>query len=189
VPGPDIRLGINGRAIRVPSGVTVAAAMAVANDTVCRRSVTSGDGIWCAGEATGIGGVDLSSVEGVIAGCHAAGDERAARRLFGERTKARRFADAVNRAFALRPELRNLPRDDTIVCRCEDVVFGRVRTARSFREAKLHTRCGMGTCQGRICGAAADTARAHRNAPGYVYSSEALKKNCEPSELMPRIQN
>jgi hypothetical protein len=24
----------------------------------------------------------------------------------------------------------------------------------SWRSAKLHTRCGMGACQGRICGAA-----------------------------------
>ena len=38
-PG-SIRLRINGRAIHVPIGVTVAAAMAIANDTVCRRSVS-----------------------------------------------------------------------------------------------------------------------------------------------------
>ena len=26
----------------------------------------------------------------------------------------------------------------------------------SWRAAKLHTRCGMGPCQGRVCGAAAE---------------------------------
>ena len=36
----SIRLRINGAEIRVPRGVTVAAAMAIANDTVCRRSVS-----------------------------------------------------------------------------------------------------------------------------------------------------
>jgi hypothetical protein len=32
----------------------------------------------------------------------------------------------------------------------------RVRACSNWREAKLHTRCGMGPCQGRICGGAAD---------------------------------
>jgi len=44
----------------------------------------------------------------------------------------------------------------TIVCRCEDVTHGEIRTCDSWREAKLHTRCGMGPCQGRICGSAAE---------------------------------
>lgn len=113
-------------------------------------------GIYCAGESTGIGGVEVASIEGEIAGCAAAGDEAGARRLFPARARARRFAAAVNRAFAPRPELRALPRPDTIVCRCEDVTFGRLASAVSFREAKLHTRCGMGPCQGRVCGAAAE---------------------------------
>lgn len=116
---------------------------------------TSQPNIYCAGEATGIGGVDLASLEGEIAGCAAAGDEPGARQQFPARAKARRFADALNKTFALRPELRNLPRPNTVVCRCEDVSFAKLRTAQSFREAKLHTRCGMGPCQGRVCGPAA----------------------------------
>ena len=51
-------------------------------------------------------------------------------------------------------ELRSLPRPDTIVCRCEDVPFGRLAAAHSAREAKLSTRAGMGACQGRVCGTA-----------------------------------
>jgi hypothetical protein len=31
-----------------------------------------------------------------------------------------------------------------------------VRAFADWREAKLHTRCGMGACQGRICGTAAN---------------------------------
>jgi hypothetical protein len=42
-----------------------------------------------------------------------------------------------------------------LLCRCEDVKLGRVRQFSSWREAKLQTRCGMGACQGRVCGAAA----------------------------------
>jgi hypothetical protein len=30
-----------------------------------------------------------------------------------------------------------------------------VKQFRGWREAKLQSRCGMGTCQGRVCGAAA----------------------------------
>jgi hypothetical protein len=60
----------------------------------------------------------------------------------------------LERAFALRPELRTLARDDTIVCRCEDVTRGQLRPDWTTRQAKLYTRVGMGPCQGRICGAA-----------------------------------
>jgi hypothetical protein len=62
----------------------------------------------------------------------------------------------MERAFALRPELAALPAADTVVCRCEDVVHGALQRCASAREAKLHTRCGMGACQGRICGTAAE---------------------------------
>ena len=62
----------------------------------------------------------------------------------------------LRRAFALRGELRGLAQPDTILCRCEDVAFGRVDPAWSRRQAKLYTRAGMGACQGRICGAALD---------------------------------
>lgn len=115
---------------------------------------TSVDGIFCAGEPTGIGGVELSVVEGQIAGYAAAGMHGQAHRRFGVRRKFRRFARAMERAFALRPELRDIAAE-TVLCRCEDVTIGSTRNHRSWREAKLHTRCGMGPCQGRICGGAA----------------------------------
>jgi len=117
---------------------------------------TSVEGVYCAGEATGIGGLDLALVEGEIAGYMAAGRSKAAGALFRARQKHRRFAEALERAFALRDELRALPRDETLVCRCEDVSFGRVRACAGWREAKLHTRCGMGSCQGRVCGGAVE---------------------------------
>ena len=60
-----------------------------------------------------------------------------------------------NRAFALREELRTLADDDTLICRCEDVTRKRSAGLPSWRAAKLQTRCGMGPCQGRVCGAAA----------------------------------
>ncbi|MEP6704860.1 MAG: FAD/NAD(P)-binding oxidoreductase, partial [Acidobacteriota bacterium] len=58
------------------------------------------------------------------------------------------------RAFELRDELKALPENSTVVCRCEDVQYGKLIAYDDFRMAKLQTRCGMGSCQGRICGAA-----------------------------------
>jgi len=115
---------------------------------------TSVKGIFCAGEPTSIGGVDKSLVEGQIAGLAAVGETKAARKLFAERKRARRFARMLDRAFRLRSELKELPSPDTIVCRCEDVSYSRLQEHGSWRAAKLHTRCGMGPCQGRICGPA-----------------------------------
>ncbi len=117
---------------------------------------TSVPGTFCAGEPTGIGGVELAMLEGEIAGLAAAGETVQARKLFGQRRKARRFAGWLDRTFRLRPELKALPTAETIVCRCEDVPYSRLREQRSWRAAKLQTRCGMGPCQGRVCGAAAE---------------------------------
>lgn len=115
---------------------------------------TSRPGIYCAGEAGGVGGAELAEAEGAIAGYAAAGDEAAARRRFGARRRSRRFAEALNRAFALRDELRALPNPETVVCRCEDVRWTAIRGHDDWRETKLQTRAGMGPCQGRVCGPA-----------------------------------
>jgi NADPH-dependent 2,4-dienoyl-CoA reductase/sulfur reductase-like enzyme len=124
--------------------------------TVDEYQRTTVDDIYCAGEGTGIGGLELSLVEGEIAGFAAAGRKDQARRRFTERAAHRRFAAALEQAFALRAELRALPQHDTLLCRCEDVTWERVDACKSWREAKLHTRCGMGPCQGRVCGAATE---------------------------------
>jgi NADPH-dependent 2,4-dienoyl-CoA reductase/sulfur reductase-like enzyme len=110
--------------------------------------------VFCAGEPTSIGGVELALIEGQIAGLSAAGRAITAKPLFGKRRKARRFARLLDRTFLMRSELRSLPLSETMVCRCEDVSYSRLRQHSSWRAAKLHTRCGMGPCQGRVCGPA-----------------------------------
>jgi len=50
-----------------------------------------------------------------------------------------------------------LPEDDTIICRCEEVTAGTVRDAVHLgclgpNQLKAFSRCGMGNCQGRYCG-------------------------------------
>ena len=49
----------------------------------------------------------------------------------------------------------SLDLEGTIFCRCEDVAYAAVAACSGWTEAKLATRCGMGACQGRVCGAAA----------------------------------
>jgi len=127
---------------------------------------TSLAGVYCAGELTGIAGVDGALIEGEIAGLSAAGNT--ASHLHAKRDAEAAFGRAMARAFALRPELRLLPAPETIVCRCEDVRFADLK-ARStphggWTDAKLQTRCGMGPCQGRICGPALETLFGWRNA-------------------------
>jgi NADPH-dependent 2,4-dienoyl-CoA reductase/sulfur reductase-like enzyme len=109
--------------------------------------------VLCAGEPTGIGGIELSSVEGKIAGFAATNQMDKAQALLPERRRWQLFANELDRTFALRPELKNLATPETVICRCEDVKRAEL-VQESGRAAKLHTRCGMGPCQGRICGPA-----------------------------------
>ena len=117
---------------------------------------TSVPGIFCAGEPTGIGGLELALVEGEIAGYAATNWEDRAQHLFAKRTSRQKVVRILQDAFPLRPELKNLARPDTLVCRCEDVPHERLCEHASWRAAKLHARCGMGPCQGRICAPAAE---------------------------------
>ncbi|MCJ8203047.1 FAD/NAD(P)-binding oxidoreductase [Pseudomonas sp. RGM2987] len=109
---------------------------------------------YAAGECTGFGGSELSLVEGAIAGHAATGNTTAAQRLWPRRARWQGFAQALNKAFALDARLKTLARDDTLVCRCEDVPYAELAGHENWREAKLASRCGMGACQGRVCGAA-----------------------------------
>ncbi|MBL8229983.1 MAG: NAD(P)/FAD-dependent oxidoreductase [Bryobacterales bacterium] len=113
---------------------------------------TTVPGIYCAGEPTGVGGVDLALIQGQVAGLAAAGLPEKARDHFRRRARWVEFRARLDAAFALRDELSRLAVDDTVICRCEDVPLGQIRQHHSWRSAKLHTRCGMGPCQGRVCG-------------------------------------
>jgi thioredoxin reductase len=134
---------------------------------------TSVPGVFVAGEAAGIGGAYAALAEGRLAGLGAArrlgyevpdADWSGARR---ERETRRRFGDLVNDVFSLRPGVYDAIADDTLVCRCEEVAAGEIRAAATAWGADVNfvkgiTRCGMGYCQGRICGGMVEelTARA-----------------------------
>ena len=111
-------------------------------------------GVYLAGEVCGVGGAQLSLVEGAIAGAHAAGAP-VSRRLLRKRSALRAFAAAMHDTYRVGTGWHT---DDTIVCRCEEVTVREVRQAvvdlgaTEPRGVKLLARPGMGLCQGRVCG-------------------------------------
>ncbi|MFF7178226.1 FAD-dependent oxidoreductase [Streptomyces sp. NPDC008121] len=123
------------------------------------RQRTSVPGIWAAGETGGVGGARLALVEGEIA-AHAIAGTSAPAALLRLRRRLRAFADAMAAAHRPGSGWREWLRDDTEVCRCEEVPACRIREAvtalgaRDARTVKLLTRAGMGWCQGRMCGPA-----------------------------------
>lgn len=135
---------------------------------------TSARDVYVAGEIAGIGGADVAMAEGRLAGLAVAN----AIGLPGERADAikrardacrseRRASDAMLGAFSILPGLNELADEDTIVCRCEDVSFERLRAGveihgRDVRAAKMATRAGMGPCQGRVCQSLIADLIAHR---------------------------
>ena len=111
--------------------------------------------VFAAGECTGFGGSELAMVEGSIAGYAAIAQYEKACQLFAQKQRYQRFATLLQKSFKLRSELKTLARPETIFCRCEDVRFDQVAERANWIDAKLHTRCGMGACQGSTCATAA----------------------------------
>lgn len=128
---------------------------------------TSLDCIYVAGEPTGIAGIEAATLQGEVAGLAAAGAIAEAARLYRRRDSQVAFGHVMSRAFALRKELLSLAKPETIICRCEDVRFADLQARASrdgnWTDGKLHTRCGMGPCQGRVCGPALEAIFSWRN--------------------------
>jgi NADPH-dependent 2,4-dienoyl-CoA reductase/sulfur reductase-like enzyme len=123
------------------------------NVHVDSSQATTVPNIYCAGEPTGVGGVELAIVEGEIAGRAAAGLTVDARTT-AHAMRLRQQAARLRRAFSLPAEVNRMATPDTVLCRCEDVRLKDLNPNWTPRQAKLYTRVGMGTCQGRICGPA-----------------------------------
>jgi len=115
---------------------------------------TSVQDIFAAGECTGIGGSERALLQGAIAGHSAVGRTIPADGMREELASWDAFATQLHRRFSPGEGLRRLAQSDTVFCRCEDVPFGALAACADWTDAKLHTRCGMGACQGRVCGAA-----------------------------------
>lgn len=115
---------------------------------------TSIENIFCVGEPTGIAGLGAALLQGKIAGLAISGKIQQVTALQKQRASELLFGERLKKAFRLRSELQSLATSETIVCRCEDVRYDQLKGQPSWTDAKLQTRCGMGPCQGRICGPA-----------------------------------
>lgn len=125
-----------------------------------------GTGIYIAGDSRGIVGAKASASQGRLAAIAAAvrlgrvsGAETgpratALRAELRRQLHIRPFLDALYRP----PEAQRMPpQDSTVVCRCEEVTAGQIRGyaaqgVQGPNQTKAFGRCGMGPCQGRLCG-------------------------------------
>lgn len=161
VPQLELATGLGCATRRTPDGT-----YALALDDRQRSSVP---GVWAAGEAGGVGGAQLALAEGELAALAIAAELRctprpdARRAVALRRTRSlRAFAEVMAAAHRPGPGWPGWLRDDTEVCRCEEVSAAEVRAAvdglgaRDTRTVKLFTRAGMGWCQGRMCGPAVE---------------------------------
>lgn len=112
------------------------------------------------GDARQIGGAEAAIAHGTLAAAAILADLD--KGVLGE---IKRAESAMKNASAARPFLdvafppglsTDLPGDDTIVCRCEELTAGFLRAeikagARDMNQLRGQTRCGMGPCQGRNC--------------------------------------
>lgn len=123
---------------------------------------TSVNGLYAAGETTGVAGAAAARFAGTIAGTGIALDlgllseedaERRAEQARRERARHLEFADLLDRIADPSNHFPNMA-PDTIVCRCEEVPLSAITPlidGRSASAVKLTSRCGMGPCQGRNC--------------------------------------
>lgn len=126
---------------------------------------TSLSGFRIAGDGAGIAGALAAEPLGALAALGAAQTlgrlsrenclrlAASARRTFAQQLRIRSFLDAFYRP----PEWLFNPVDEAIVCRCEEVTAGRIREMARLgcqgpNQTKFFSRCGMGPCQGRMCG-------------------------------------
>jgi NAD(P)H-nitrite reductase large subunit len=124
--------------------------------------------VYAVGDCTGIAGSLVAIEEGRIAGLAAARrlgnltPTEAGKRMAPSRKRLaglQRLRAVLDRISVPRAGLYELAKDDTIVCRCEEITLGEVKAALAegatdMKEVKRMTRAGMGNCQGRMCGPA-----------------------------------
>ena len=97
----------------------------------------------------------------------------------------RPFIDAM---YAPRKDLFSMT-DDTIVCRCEGVTAGRIRSlvdegCVDHNEIKAIIRCGMGPCQGRMCSPAVfELIAGHSRIPPQQIRQHRLRPPIKPVSL------
>jgi NADPH-dependent 2,4-dienoyl-CoA reductase/sulfur reductase-like enzyme len=129
---------------------------------------TSVDAVAVAGDGAGIGGARMAEQRGRLAALEAAralgkikqaDRDDLARSAHAELDRHRHVRPFLDAMYRPRDALL-VPGDDVVVCRCEHVTAREIRDCvdlgcMGVNQMKAFTRCGMGPCQGRMCGLAA----------------------------------
>ncbi|KSV80802.1 (2Fe-2S)-binding protein [Sinorhizobium fredii USDA 205] len=140
--------------------------LAAFRPTVDVCGASSVPGVSIAGDAAGIVGAVASALQGELAGLTAALDlNRLGQGAYQQRRNqlSRELALALRGRTFIEHRFRpgktfRVPEDDgTIACRCEEITVGKLREVAALgvpgpNQMKAFTRCGMGPCQGRLCG-------------------------------------
>ncbi|MCK0545218.1 NAD(P)/FAD-dependent oxidoreductase [Pseudomonas syringae pv. aptata] len=130
----------------------------------CGRSSVSG--IYLAGDGAGIMGADAAEMAGELAALGllqdigVVADTARTDTLKTALRRIERFRHGLETAFPFPEDWAATVADDTLVCRCEEVSAGEIRSAVQdghweINRVKAMCRVGMGRCQGRMCGLAA----------------------------------
>ncbi|POR61455.1 MULTISPECIES: FAD/NAD(P)-dependent oxidoreductase [Pseudomonas] len=130
----------------------------------CGRSSVSG--IYLAGDGAGIMGADAAEMAGELAALGllkdigVVADTSRIDTLKTALRRIERFRHGLETAFPFPEDWAANVADDTLVCRCEEVSAGEIRSAVQdghweINRVKAMCRVGMGRCQGRMCGLAA----------------------------------
>jgi thioredoxin reductase/bacterioferritin-associated ferredoxin len=120
-------------------------------------------GIAIAGDGAGIAGAEAAQARGALAGLAAVRALRPNESVSAETTAVRARLKHVTRGRAFldvyyKPAAHfRRPARDTLVCRCEEVTAGQIVDTVALgctgpNQMKAFLRCGMGPCQGRLCG-------------------------------------
>lgn len=169
--GPTIRIAVDAvltgdgfvpasdlpRLLGLPFTTAPDGSLSIARD---EAGATAQSDVFVVGEAGGFGGAHVAAAMGELAGRQAAGRLRLT--VAGDESRARsalarhrRFQAALWTLFsAARPALAG---DETLVCRCEGLTLGALKTTieahglADVASLKRLTRAGMGRCQGRYC--------------------------------------
>ena len=126
---------------------------------------TSIETLAIAGDGAGIFGAEAAAIAGELAALETAYRAGKIDELQRDITAGPLLREN-NRICCIRPLLDRLyypsseiltPANETLVCRCEEVTAGEIRKcvnegATGPNQLKAYTRCGMGPCQGRMCG-------------------------------------
>ncbi|MGF6149953.1 FAD-dependent oxidoreductase [Pseudomonas fluorescens] len=152
------------------------------------------EGVYLAGDGAGIMGADAAEMTGeraalaLLEDCGHPVDSARSKYLEQKLVAIERFRHGLETAFPFPADWAAQAPDELIICRCEEVSAGEVRTVVDeghweLNRVKAQCRVGMGRCQGRMCGAAAAEIVAQRS--GRALASVGRLRGQAPIKPLP----